>query len=64
MVWRPTLKEIEAAADVLHEAGLHHHWWTPYPKTYDELAATDAIGKDEFEAIVERMLMVANAARE
>jgi hypothetical protein len=27
-------------------------------------AATDAIGKDEFEAIVERMLMAANAARE
>jgi hypothetical protein len=64
MVWRPTLKEIEAAAGVLHEAGLHHHWWAPYPKTYDELAATDAIGKDEFEAIVERMLMAANAARE
>jgi MoaA/NifB/PqqE/SkfB family radical SAM enzyme len=64
MVWRPTLKEIEAAAGVLHEAGLHHHWWTPYMKTYDEPAATDAIGKDEFEAIVERMLMAANAARE
>jgi hypothetical protein len=36
MVWRPTLKEIEVAAGVLHEAGLHHHWWMPYMKTYDE----------------------------
>jgi len=24
MVWRPSLKEIEAAARILH-AGLHHH---------------------------------------
>jgi hypothetical protein len=63
MVWRPTSEEIEAAAGVLHDAGLHHHWWEPYRKTYDELAATDAIGRDEFDAIVERMLIAAHAAR-
>jgi hypothetical protein len=32
-------------------------------KTYDELAATDAIGKEEFDAMVERMLIAAHAAR-
>jgi hypothetical protein len=37
---------------------------SPYRKSYDELAATDAIGKDEFEAIVERMLMAAHPAGE
>jgi hypothetical protein len=46
MMWRPTLQEIEAAARVLHEAGLRHHWSEPYRKTHDELAATDAIGKE------------------
>ena len=64
MVWWPTLKEIEAAARVLHEMGLHHHWREPYRKTYDELAATDAVGKEEFDAIVERMLLAAHAARD
>ena len=59
----PSLQEVEAAARVLHEKGLHHHWWGPYPKSYDEFAATDAIGKDEFDAIVEKMLMAAAGAR-
>ena len=60
---RPTLPEIEAAARVLTDAGLRHHWWDPYQTSYDELAATDAIGKEEFDTIVEAMLMAAAAAR-
>lgn len=60
---RPTLQEIEAAARVLHEAGLRHHWWDPYRKSYDELAATDAVGKEEFDAIVEAILRAAAEAR-
>jgi hypothetical protein len=60
---RPTPDEIEAAARVLHEIGLHHHWWSPYKKTYDELAATDPIGKEEFDAIVEVVLFAAAKAR-
>ena len=60
---RPSLREVEAAARVLHQFGLHYHWWEPYRKSYDELAATDPIGKSEFDGIVEQMLMAANAAR-
>lgn len=60
---RPAPNEIEAAARVLHEIGLRHHWWPPYNKTYDELAATDLIGKEEFDAIVEAMLLAAAKAR-
>jgi len=30
MTGRPTLKEVEAAARILHEAGLRHHWWDLY----------------------------------
>ena len=63
MTERPTLKEIEAAARVLHKAGTHHHWWKPYDKSYDEMAATDSIAKSEFDGIVEQMLMAANEAR-
>ena len=63
MIERPTSKEVEAAARVLHEAGLRHHWWDPYRKTYDELARTDPIGKEEFDAIVESMLTAASLAR-
>ncbi|MGJ4928251.1 hypothetical protein ACQR1I_16020 [Bradyrhizobium sp. HKCCYLS2038] len=61
-MWRPSLAQVEAAARVLHREGLHHHWWEPYRKTYDEMAATDAIAKEEFDAIVERMLMAAHGA--
>ncbi|MCP3458906.1 hypothetical protein [Bradyrhizobium sp. CCGUVB23] len=60
---RPAPGEIEAAARVLHEAGLRHGWWRPYTKTYDELAATDPIGKSEFDGIVERMLIAAAGAK-
>ena len=63
MTARPTSKEVEAAARVLHEVGLRHHLWGKYRKSYDELAATDPIGKEEFDAIVEQMLIAANEAR-
>jgi hypothetical protein len=59
-VWRPSLAEVEAAARVLHKAGLHHHWWEPCRKSYDELAESDPIGKEEFDGIVEQMLMAAH----
>ena len=58
----PTDEEVEAAGRVLHAIGLHHHWWGPYRKSYDE-AAMDAIGNEEFDAVVEKMLMAAAAAR-
>jgi hypothetical protein len=60
----PTAKEVEAAARVLYEEGLHHGWWRNFKKSYDELAATDSIGKNEFDAIVERMLLAAARARD
>jgi len=60
---RPTVEEVEAAARVLFKAGQFHHWWPGFMKTYDELAATDPIGKDEFDAIVERVLIAASKAR-
>ncbi len=63
MTGRPTLKEVEAAVRILHEAGLRHHWWELYRKSYDELASTDPIGKNEFDAIVESMLIAASLAR-
>ena len=63
MASRPTSREIEAAARVLHDMGLRHHWWDPYRKSYDELAATDAVGKEEFDAIVEAVLVAAYAVR-
>jgi hypothetical protein len=59
---RPTKEEVEAAARVLHQEGLNYSWWGNYKKSYDELAATDSIGKNEFDGIVERMLMAARAA--
>jgi hypothetical protein len=59
---RPTKEEEEAAARVLHREGLTHSWWGRYKKSYDELAATDPIGKDEFDSIVERMLLAAARA--
>ena len=55
------VEEIEAAARVLHKAGIHH-WWKPYNKSYDE-CVTDAIAKEEFNALVEQMLIVAREAR-
>lgn len=63
MAGRPTDAEVEAAARLLFAEGAHHHWWA-YEGGYDDL---DPIGKDEFDAIVERVLMaaakVSNSAR-
>ena len=63
MAWRPSFAEVDAAARVLHQVGTHHHWWKPYVKSYDEMAASDPIAKSEFDGIVERMLMAARKAR-
>jgi hypothetical protein len=60
---RPTPAEIEAATRVLHEIGLRHRWWSPYEKPYDELGATDPIGKEEFDAIAEAILLAGTKAR-
>ena len=63
MAWRPTLEQVEAAARVLDKAASHHHWWKPYERTYDEMAATDPIAKSEFDGIVEQMLLAAHKAQ-
>jgi len=55
--------EVEAAARVLDKEGRFHHWWPAHMKPFDELAATDPIGKSEFDGIVERILMAASKAR-
>jgi hypothetical protein len=52
-------EEVEAAARALHQEGLNHNWWGNYKKSYDELAATDPIGKNEFDGILERVLVTA-----
>jgi hypothetical protein len=57
---RPSDSEVEAAARELHGWGALHGWWPEGVTTYD---AIDSIGKDEFDAIVERVLMSAAAAR-
>ncbi len=56
---RPTQQEVEAAARELHSWGELHAWW-PGATSFDAL---DPIGREEFEAIVERALMAAAAAR-
>ncbi|MDD1520839.1 MULTISPECIES: hypothetical protein [Bradyrhizobium] len=61
LIEAPTAKAVEAAARVLHEA-LRHGWPSKYSKSYDELAATDSIGKYEFDGLVERMLVAATQA--
>jgi hypothetical protein len=58
MTTRPTLEQIEAAARGLDKAGRFHGWFKG--KSYDEVAATDPIGKSEFDGIGERMLMAAS----
>jgi BMFP domain-containing protein YqiC len=54
---RPTDDEVEAAARELHSWGELHGW---YATSFDTL---DPIGREEFEAIVERVLMAAAAAK-
>jgi hypothetical protein len=57
---RPSAMEIEAAARELDSWGKLHGWWPEPVATYDAL---DPIGREEFEAIVERILMSAAAVR-
>ena len=57
---RPSDAEVEAAARELHSWGALHGWWPESVTTYD---AQDPIGKEEFDAIVERALMSAAAAK-
>lgn len=59
----PTARAVEAAARVLHHEALRHGWWGQYKKSYDELAATDPIGKLEFDSLVERMLIAATQTK-
>ena len=54
---RPTDAQVDAAARVLDFYGRHHGWWPEGVADYDSL---DPIGKDEFEAIVEKMLIAAS----
>ncbi|MGA0603796.1 CPCC family cysteine-rich protein [Caulobacter sp. KR2-114] len=56
---RPYLEEIEAAAIALDAEGRFHGWW-PLSPPYRDL---DAIGKEEFDALVERVLMAAARVR-
>lgn len=58
---RPTDDEITAAARVLDRAGRFHRWWPETSPAYETL---DPIGKNEFEAIVEQMLIAAAKARQ
>lgn len=53
---RPDTRSIQAAATILYEEGQMHGWWSSSAKSFEDL---DAIGKSEFEGIVERMLMAA-----
>lgn len=57
---RPNDAEMEAAARELHSRGKVHGWWPESVASYDDL---DPISKDEFDAMVERILMAAAAAR-
>ena len=56
----PSDAEVEAAARELHSWGALHGWWPESVTAYD---AQDPIGKEEFDAIVERVLMSAAAAK-
>jgi len=53
--------EVEAAARVLDKNGRTFGWWKG--KSYDEASATDPIGKNEIDGMVEQMLMAGSNAR-
>ena len=57
---RPSQDQVEAAARELHRWGALHAWWPEGTTDYDAL---DPIGREEFEAIVERVLMAGWAAK-
>jgi hypothetical protein len=56
----PTDAEVDAAARQLFKEGSLHHWW---PSSFPNYDGMDPIGKDEFDAIVERVLVAAAKAR-
>jgi hypothetical protein len=56
----PTDAEVDAAARQLFKEGSFYNWWRQSVESYDGL---DPIGKDEFDAIVERVLVAAAKAR-
>ncbi len=58
--FHPSQSEIEAAAHELFRTGKHHGWFEGIQSRYDEL---DAIGKEEFEEIVAKILTAAAYAR-
>lgn len=57
----PSNAAIKAASTTLDEDGRFYGWWPKEAPTYPNL---DSIGKNEFEAIVERILIAAYAAEE
>ena len=62
MRYVPTDAEVRAAAEVLYGYGRHHGW---FPKGLPEnYADMDPIGVQEFEALVEHVLIAANEAAE
>ena len=60
---RLTESEIEAAVRILYEEGCFYNWWPFATKSYEEFAASDAIGISELRGIVERMLTAAAETR-
>jgi hypothetical protein len=57
----PSNAEVEAAAHTLYGFGVHYNWFPKgLPGRYDEM---DPIAKEEFEAIVERVLISAAKVR-
>ena len=53
---RPSLGDVEAGARVLFAEGQLHGWWPSSIPSYDKL---DPVGKNEFDAIIERILIAA-----
>jgi hypothetical protein len=56
----PTGDQVEAAARELHIWGELHGWW---PESITSFDALDPIGREEFEAVVERVLIAAARVR-
>lgn len=57
---RPSNQEVEAAGRELKWWGHEHGWWPEGSGGFDTM---DPIAREEFEAIVERILMSAAAAK-
>lgn len=60
MMSRPTEQHLQATARALYEEGVQHGWWPKSsPKRLEEL---DEIAREEFEALVERVLSPAGVS--